>query len=79
MEAFTAGTIRNLAMAQFGAAEVLLGGASDSVAGRYYIPFSTDLGPHEDLQYVRLNVIISGAIATGILFRAWVSIPQDTE
>jgi len=79
VEAFTAGTIRNLATIQFGATEVLPGAAADSIVGRYYVQFSTDLGPHEDLQYVRLNVIIAGSIATGIGFRAWVSIPQDTQ
>lgn len=70
--------VRNLAEANFGATEVLPGGAADSVVGRYHIPFSTDFGPHDDLKYVRLNVLVAGEIATGISFRAWVSVPQMT-
>jgi hypothetical protein len=65
--------IENLAMLQLGATEVRAGGARDSVIGRYQVPCSNDMVG--DWTYVRLNVIISGSIATGIKFSSWLSIP----
>lgn len=67
---FASGIV-NLAMMQFGATEVLLGGAGDSVVGRYINGVSNDM--LADYKYVRLNVIIAGAVATGITFSSWLT------
>jgi hypothetical protein len=70
---FASGIV-NLGMMQFGATEVLLGGAGDSVIGRYMQSVSNDF--LADYKYVRLNVIIAGTVATGITFSSWLTKTQ---
>lgn len=67
---FASGIV-NLAMLQLGATEVLLGGAGDSVVGRYMLGVANDM--LADYDYVRLNVIIAGTIAVGITFSSWLT------
>lgn len=71
VEAFTAGTIQNLAQMNLGATEVRQGAAIDSVAGRYEMPFTNE---QADIRYpyIRLYTVVAGAIATGINYRAFV-------
>ena len=66
-----ADTIEDLAILELGAAEVL-GGDLDSDAGRYVVPFRTERNG-VTYPYVRLYTDVSGTIATGINFSAFLS------
>ena len=70
---FASGIV-NLAMAQFGAAAVLVGAPSASTPiGRYVYGASNEPGLY-DYKYVRLNLIIAGTIAAGgITFSSWLT------
>ena len=67
-----ASDVQNLAQLDFGATEVRLGGAIDSLAGRYELAFTNE---QKDLQYryLRLWTVVAGTIATGINYTAFVS------
>lgn len=74
--AFTAGTIQNLAMLDFGATEVRKGAAIDSSVGRYEMWFCNE---QDDItyRYLRLHVTVSGTIdTTGITFGAFIGQKQ---
>lgn len=66
---FSTGDEEDLAILELGAAEVL-GGDVDSTTGRYAIPFRNERNgvvyPHG-----RIYTTVSGAVATGINFSAW--------
>jgi len=66
---FSTGDEEDLAIIEIGAAEVL-GGDQDSAVGRYVIPFRTErngvIYPH-----TRIYTTVSGTVATGINFTAW--------
>jgi len=66
---FSTGSEEDLAILELGAAEVL-GGDVDSTTGRYVVPFRTERNgvvyPH-----VRIYSTVSGTVATGINFTAW--------
>ena len=64
-----ADTIEDLAILELGAAEVL-GGDQDSTAGRYRVPFSTEKNG-TIWPYVRVYTDVTGTIATGINFSAY--------
>ena len=64
-----ADTIVDLAEITLGAAEVI-GGDQDSATGRYTVPFSTEKNGTV-YPYVRLYTDVSGTIATGINFFAY--------
>jgi len=64
-----ADTIEDLAILELGAAEVL-GGDQDSTAGRYLVPFSTEKNG-TIWPYVRVYTDVTGTIATGINFSAY--------
>ena len=64
-----ADTIEDLAIIELGAAEVL-GGDLDSDTGRYIVPFRTERNG-VIYPYARLYTDVSGAIATGINFSAY--------
>lgn len=66
--------IENLAILDLGATASRLGGAIDSVAGRYLVEASNQAGATE-YEYVRLNVLIAGTTPT-ITFDAWLSIDE---
>lgn len=65
-----ASDIQNLAQLNLGATEVRQGGAIDSLAGQYEIPFCNE---QADIlyRYLRLYTVVAGAIATGINYRAY--------
>ena len=67
-----ASDVQNLAQLDFGATEVRLGSAIDSLAGRYELAFTNE---QKDLQYryLRLWTVVAGTIATGINYTAFVS------
>ena len=67
-----ASDVQNLAQLDFGATEVRLGSAIDSLAGRYELAFTNE---QKDLQYryLRLWTVVAGSIATGINYTAFVS------
>lgn len=68
--------IENLAIIQLGATEVRLGGAQDSVVGRYQsIVYNMQAGVV--YKYLRLNVIIAGTVSTGVTFSSWLSKPSE--
>lgn len=66
---FSTGDEEVLAILELGAAEVI-GGDQDSAIGRYVVPFRTErngtIYPH-----VRIYTTVSGTVATGINFAAW--------
>lgn len=64
-------TIEDLAILELGAAEVI-GGDQDSETGRYKVPFRTEKNG-TIYPYVRLYTDVSGAIATGINFKAYLA------
>ena len=64
-------TIEDLAILELGAAEVL-GGDQDSVIGRYKVPVRTEKNGTV-YPYVRLYTDVSGTIATGINFFAYLT------
>jgi len=66
-----ADTYEDLAILELGAAEVL-GGDQDSEAGRYTVPFRTERNGTV-YPYVRIYTDVSGTIATGINFSAYLS------
>ena len=67
-----ASDVQNLAQLDFGATEVRLGSAIDSLVGRYELAFTNE---QKDLQYryLRLWTVVAGSIATGINYTAFVS------
>ena len=67
-----ASDVQNLAQLDFGATEVRLGSAIDSLAGRYELAFTNE---QKDVQYryLRLWTVVAGSIATGINYTAFVS------
>jgi hypothetical protein len=70
--AFTAGTIENLAQMDFGATEVRDGAAKDSTVGRYEMLFTTYQNGTV-YPYVRLYNKVTGAIASGINYDAYIA------
>lgn len=62
--------IQTLAQLNLGATEVRQGGAIDSVAGRYELPF---INQQADVTYpyIRVYIVVAGTVATGINFTAW--------
>lgn len=64
--------IQNLAILELGATEVRLGGAQDSVIGRYILPFVNEAAG-EVMRYLRVYVDVNGTIATGVNFTAFAS------
>lgn len=72
---FASGIV-NLASIQFGALAVLLGTPSAAPAvGRYEMGFSNVQG-YTIYRYLRIRIVVSGTIATGINFSAWLA-PQN--
>ena len=65
-----ADTIEDLAILELGAAETL-GGDQDSAVGRYVIPFS-NLRNGTTYRYLRVYTDVTGTIATGINFKAYI-------
>lgn len=63
--------VEDLAILELGAKEVL-GGDQDSQPGRYVVPFSNAKGLYA-WPYVRLYTEVSGSIATGINFSAFLA------
>jgi hypothetical protein len=63
--------VEDLAAVELGAKEVL-GGDQDSQAGRYVVPFSNAKGLYA-WPYVRLYTEVSGSIANGINFSAYLT------
>jgi len=65
-----ASDIQNLAQLNLGATEVRQGGAIDSVAGRYEVPWQNE---QNDIRYryVRVYTVVAGSIATGINYKAY--------
>jgi len=61
--------IESLAQMNLGATEVRQGGAGDSLAGRYLMPF-VNIQADITYRYVRIYTVVAGSIATGINFRA---------
>ena len=66
-----ASTIEDLAILTLGALEVI-GGDVDSTIGRYKVPFRTERNG-TNYQYVREYCDVSGTIASGINFSAYLS------
>ena len=66
-----ADTIEDLAILELGALETL-GGDVDSTTGRYLVPFRTERNG-TIYQYVRVYGNVSGTIATGINYSAYLS------
>lgn len=62
--------IEELAVLNLGAAEVV-GGNQDSETGRYVLPFRNEKGGTV-FRYVRAYTTVSGTVATGINFTAWI-------
>jgi hypothetical protein len=71
VEAFTAGTIQNLAELSLGATEVRPGAAKDSTVGRHLLPFC-NIQAGTVYEWCRAYVAISGSITTGIGLRAFI-------
>jgi len=67
-----ASDVQNLAMIDFGATEVRKGGAIDSTPGRYLLPF-VNMPDDVIYPYLRVYTTVSGSVATGIDYVAWVS------
>jgi hypothetical protein len=65
-----ASTIKNLAILELGANEVLDWADVDSTIGRYIVPFRTERNG-TTYQYVRLICDVDGTVATGINFSAY--------
>lgn len=65
------GDKENLAELTLGATEVRPGGALDSVAGRYLIPFFNQQAD-VTYRYLRVYIDVGGTIATGINFGAFI-------
>lgn len=65
------GAKENLAELSLGATEVRPGGAADSVAGRYEIPFVNEQAG-VTYRYLRIYTLVAGTIATGINYTAYV-------
>jgi hypothetical protein len=63
--------VEDLAILELGAKEVL-GGDQDSQAGRYVLPFSNAKGLYA-WPYVRLYAEVSGSVASGINFSAFLA------
>jgi hypothetical protein len=74
--AFASG-IENLGALQLGAAEVRPGGAQDSVAGRYELPFVTEQADTV-YRYIRAYTVVAGTQAAGINYTAFVAPLQGT-
>ena len=68
---FDAGTIENLAELTLGATEVRPGAALDSTPGRHHLPLY-NLQDDVIYRYLRVYTDVSGAIATGINYTAWI-------
>lgn len=66
-----ASDIQNLAQMNLGATEVRQGGAIDSVAGRYEMPFTNEQADVR-YQYLRLYTVVAGTVATGINYKAFI-------
>ncbi len=66
-----ASDVQTLAAIELGATEVRSGGAIDSLVGRYEVPFINEQAG-VCYPYVRLYTDVSGAIATGINFSAFI-------
>lgn len=67
-----ASDIQNLAQLNLGATEVRQGGAIDSVAGRYEVPFTNEMADTH-YRYLRMYTVVAGSIATGINYAAFAS------
>lgn len=65
------GAIENLAELSLGAAEVRPGIAGDSLPGRYELPFVNGQADRT-YRYIRLWIGVSGTVATGISFGAFI-------
>ncbi len=63
--------VENLACMTFGATEVTLGSADDSVTGRYLLPF-INMQKDTVTRYGRVYTNVVGTIASGINYKAWV-------
>ena len=66
---FSTGAEEDLAILELGAAEVL-GGDQDSAIGRYEVPFQNERNG-ATYRYLRIYTDVTGTIATGINFTAW--------
>ena len=66
---FSAGDEEDLAILILGAAEVI-GGDQDSTTGRYVVPFRNERNG-TTYRYLRIYTDVTGAIATGINFTAY--------
>lgn len=64
--------VENLGSVEFGATEVRSGGAIDSTTGRYYLKFTNEQNG-TIYRYARVYTDVSGTIATGISFSAWIA------
>lgn len=70
---FGSGEIAPLAMLTLGAGGVIPGaGATSSVAGRYLLPFC-NFAHGTIFQYIRLETVVAGTIATGINYTAYLA------
>ena len=66
-----ASDVQNLVAVELGATEVRSGGAIDSLTGRYEVPFINEQAG-VCYPYVRLYTDVTGTIATGINFSAFI-------
>lgn len=67
-----ASVIETLGAIDLGATEVRDGGAQDSVVGRYEVAF-VNVQADVTYPYLRVYTFVSGTIATGINYTAWIS------
>lgn len=73
-EAFSGGEQRELVVLRLGANEVLPRGSADSTTGRYAVPFTNEPNPGgTTFRYLRAYTNVSGTIATGINYLAYLS------
>ena len=70
-----ASDVQNLAALELGAAAVRSGGAIASTVGRYELPFINEQNG-VTYPYIRLYADVSGTIATGINYAAWVGLDR---
>ena len=70
-----ASDVQNLAILSLGATEVNPGGAIDSTVGRYELPFTNEQNG-VTYPYVRVYTDVTGDIATGINYAAWVGLDR---
>lgn len=70
-----ASDVQNLAALELGAAAVRSGGAIASTVGRYELPFINEQNG-VTYPYIRIYTDVSGTIATGINYAAWVGLDR---